>query len=110
MEIKLSQDKITEIFEILDQEENYGKIKLFSLYIMKAAKQPYENLHGEVKIIFNPYRSMLFEHTEDIGLEHYFDFETIWGEVQLTQNENFKKAFVLALNEMMNVDFFKNDY
>ena len=69
MEIKLSQDKITEIFEILDQEENYGKIKLFSLYIMKAAKQPYENLHGEVKIIFNPKYKFRLKNTQMIN--HY---------------------------------------
>lgn len=109
MKNQLLQEYIDLYFEILENEYNYEKIKTFALALMKIKTQSFETIEGECKIIFNPYRIMLIERLGDEGLEHFFDVEIIWGDVEPIQQKNFKKAFVIALNEMMEVDYFNNE-
>ena len=106
---QLLQEDINLYFEVLESEYNYEKIKAFAIALMKGKKQPFNTLEGECKIIFNPYRIMVIERIGDEGLEHFFDVEVIWGDVEPMQQKNFKKAFVIALTEMIEVDFFNNE-
>lgn len=105
----LLQDEIDFYFEILKNEYNYEKIKDCALILMKGKKQSFNIIKGECKIIFNPYRVMFFERLGDEGLEHFFDVEVIWGDVEPIQQKNFKKAFVIALDEMVKVNYFNNE-
>ncbi|MFP9114434.1 hypothetical protein ACLI1A_10865 [Flavobacterium sp. RHBU_3] len=106
MKNQLSQEKIDSYFEILEDKNKYEKVRTYALMLLNGINQPYNNIEGDCKIIFNPYRIMFIERFEDRGLEHYFDVEVIWGDVCPSQQRNFKKAFVVALKEMEEIDYF----
>ena len=109
MKNQLPQDVISLYFEILESDYYYEQIKEYALHIMELGGQEINIDDGECKVIFNPYRIMLIERLEDEGLEHFFDVEVICGDVEPTQQKNFKTAFVIALTEMLEIDFFNNE-